>query len=647
MEASPTPCLILGTAGHIDHGKSTLVAALTGTDPDRLAEEKRRGITIELGFAQLHLPSGRTMGVVDVPGHERFVRQMIAGSSGIDVALLVIAADDGIMPQTIEHLRVLELLEIPACVVALTKSDLVDAEWLEFVTGEIRSFLSAGPFAACPIVAVSAEGRTGLVALTEAIDAVAAATTDTIHASNAARLPIDRVFTIKGAGTVVTGTLWSGTLAPEDTVELLPSHLTTRIRAVQVHGSDVSMATPGNRVALNLNAIKKTDIHPGDFLTAPDSIVPTDRFDATLHYLDGGKKTKPLQSGTRVHIAHGTREVTGRVLFMNGKNQLMPQQSAIAQIRLEEALPLSYRDHFIIRSYSPVTVIGGGMVLSAHPRRRTNLAEGEEALLAALQNGSEGEIVACSLALQRNPLTTAELARATGLDEGTAATCLQDAALAPDLTQLAEGVGAPRFILTKTLNRRVADITATLKTFHANNPSSTTISKSALQQLCNKMVTPECFDLLLAQAVAAHGAVIIEGQVSHPEAGAAAQHLEQQAASALLAAIKAAPLTPPSLQEAANSADIALPLARKAIASLEKQALVQRASKDIYFDTETIEGFKRACAASLAHDATGSVAQLKEAMGTSRKYAVPLLELFDAQGFTKRNGDGRSLNKTS
>ena len=276
--------VVLGTAGHIDHGKSTLVQALTGEDPDRLAEEKRRGITIELGFAQLELPDGSALGVVDVPGHERFVRQMIAGSTGIDLALLCIAADDGVMPQTEEHLAVLELLGIARCVVALTKRDLVDEEWAAFMADEVRGRLAGGPYADAAVVPVSARTGEGLDELRATL-AEAARGLVRAKDGSSARLPVDRAFSIKGSGTVVTGTLWSGQVAPGDELEVLPGGTRARVRSAQIHGQPVERAKAGNRVALNLAGVDTGEVRPGMLLAAPGTVEPTDRFDAWLTYL--------------------------------------------------------------------------------------------------------------------------------------------------------------------------------------------------------------------------------------------------------------------------------------------------------------------------------------------------------------------------
>jgi selenocysteine-specific elongation factor len=380
--ATPGQSLVLGTAGHIDHGKSTLVKALTGTDPDRLAEEQRRGITIELGFARLDLPSGRTLGIVDVPGHERFVRQMVAGATGIDMVLLVVAADDGVMPQTREHLAVVDLLGIGRGVVAITKADLADADWLALVADEVRGLLAETPLADAPIVPVSARTGEGLPALLEALDEVAGGTTSR-RLGAAARLPVDRVFTIGGAGTVVTGTLWSGRVKRDDQLEVLPGGVVARVRSVQVHGEPVDEAVAGQRVAVNVAGVEREDIERGDVLAAPGSLTVTDRFDARFVYL-GGLDGKPFASGARVHVHHGTREVLGRVLLMDEAEEIAAGESAWAQVRLEEPLAPRYEDRFIVRSYSPVYTIGGGVVLDVMPPRRTRLTQPERELLSAL-----------------------------------------------------------------------------------------------------------------------------------------------------------------------------------------------------------------------------------------------------------------------
>lgn len=636
------PDLVLGTAGHIDHGKSALVQALTGVDPDRLAEEKQRGITIELGFAQLTLPDGTAMGVVDVPGHERFVRQMIAGSTGIDVALLCIAADDGIMPQTEEHLAVLQLLAIPTCVVALTKCDLVDAEWVDFMASEIRGRLANTPYASAAIVPVSARTGAGLDALREAIQQAAYAT-KTRTATETLRLPVDRSFTIKGAGTVITGTLWSGCAQVGDEVEIMPAGTRTRIRGIQVHGKPVDTAAAGHRTALNLNAVSTDQVRPGDFICTPGTLVPTDHFDADITYLGMPGSDKPLESGTRVHVAHGTRECIGRVLLMDSVASIAPGQTLAAQIRTEEDIPVTYGDRFVIRSYSPVHVIGGGVVLRAHPKRTTNISSAEHELLAALRSDDATAAVKAAFDMAEFPVSAKEIARATGLPETTTS---------EQLTQLVEqraalplqasAAATPRFATKRMLQKLSGAIENALLKFHAANPTATGMAKDELRQACAPRCAPDAFDAVLAQTVAENRAVASDGLISHPQAGASARKLEEQNADALMSILANAGAKPPTVTELFEQANLAPKQGYKALGLLEKQGRAVKVNAEFYFGTEALSALEQAVRTKLSAG-PANAADLKDAMGTSRKYAIPLLEYFDNAGVTRRGGDMREL----
>lgn len=630
--------LVLGTAGHIDHGKSSLVLALTGTDPDRLAEEKKRGITIELGFARLDLGDGRSMGVVDVPGHERFVRQMIAGSTGIDVALLVVAADDGVMPQTVEHVAVLQTLGVSTCVVALTKTDLCEPDWIELVAEDVRSFLAGTPYAGAPIVPVSSRTGEGLEDVRSAL-AAACSRAVALHRAPEMRQPVDRVFTIRGAGTVVTGTLWSGTVRPGDTVEILPQGRRCRIRSVQMHDTPADEATAGNRVALNLVDVKTDEVRPGDFLAAPGLIEPTTRFDAHFTYLDTARSGKPLESGTRMHVAHGTREVLGRVLFADGLGKLAPGEGCHAQVRLEEPLPVSSGDRFIVRTYSPVFVAGGGRVLQAHPRARTNL-HGERAVLAALAAGDLQEAAAQALGQSPVPLTAAELARRFGMGEGEARALLQAEADAGR----ARLVGGSWYATPPLVRSSVSAIENALLAAHADDPAKAGLPKEELRRKCLPRVDAACFDALIEEAVAAKVAVVGGGLVGHPSAQGAARQLERDAAEALAGALAVHGLTPPPLDELAAEAGVDVPLARRALARLRDEGRAYRVSSELFYDGDAVASCRQAIAELLRSGGEGSIAGLKDVMGgISRKYAVPLLEAFDAEGFTVRNGNIRTL----
>ena len=636
--------LVLGTAGHIDHGKSSLILALTGTDPDRLSEEKQRGITIELGFARLSLDDGTTLGVVDVPGHEKFVRQMISGSTGIDMALLCIAADDGVMPQTTEHLAVLELLRIPTLVVALTKTDLVDGEWVEFMIDEVKGRLAGGPYESAEIVPVSSRTGEGLDDLKAALSR-AAKVTKRQKASDTARLPIDRVFTIKGAGTVITGTLWSGAVSTGDELEVLPSGRISRVRSIQIHGESVERAEAGHRVALNLNALSTDEVRPGDFLATPHTVTATDRFDADFTFLGLPSSDKPLESGARVHVSHGTREVIGRILRIGGGQPIERGERVYAQIRLDEELPVSWQDHFIVRSYSPVHVIGGGVVLRAHPKRSTTETPEKIALLDALRDGDGDRAAECAFNLEKAPVTCEGIVHAAGCTRKAAQSALELLEKSRKAVRLSSSqAGAVEYFTTpRYVQKMRSAIENALLAFHNENPTSTGISKEALRQKAAARLSADCFDALLADAQATKHAVVNGGEVCHPQAGAGAQALEKQAAEALLTALREADESPATLDEIFSNCKIEPALGRRAMASLEKAGEAMRVTKELAFAAEVLTHFEQAVRTRLADGASASAAELRDAMGTTRKYAIPLLEYFDDKGITRRSGDERVL----
>ena len=627
--------LVLGTAGHIDHGKSALVQALTGTDPDRLPEEKERGVTIELGFAQLSLPSGAVMGVVDVPGHERFVRQMVAGATGIDVVLLVVAADDGVMPQTREHLAIIDLLGIERGVVAITKSDLTDASWLGLVREDVARLIAGTSIKGAPVVAVSSRTGEGLDELREALDLVAGEA-ESRHADLPMRLPVDRVFTIAGAGTVVTGTLWSGRVRRDDPVEVFPSGRSGRVRGVQVHSSSVDAAVAGQRVALNIAGLDRDEVARGEVVAAPGSLSVTDRIDALLSYLPGNER--PLESGARVHVHHGTSEVVGRVLLMDEHPELGPGERAYAQLRLEQPLAPRYDDRFILRSYSPVLTIGGGVVLDALPPRRTHLKVGERALLDALA-GHDLTGAAIGLAASRGtPMTSDEVARALGLERSGVADDLNRS----DLQRFK--VGSETYYVTSEAFERLLSTTVTeLLAFHASNPKATGVASGALRDLVDRRIAPRVFDAVL-EIAASRGLVrLVGGRVRHPQAAAAALAEEDAALAAMGPLLREQGLAPGSVSELADAAGVDLAVARKALGTLAASGQVVRLGPDLHFATEAVDDARRRIVSFLSEHPTMLAREARDVLGTSRKYVVPLLEHFDSEGVTRREGDLRTL----
>ncbi|MCE5202807.1 MAG: selenocysteine-specific translation elongation factor [Actinomycetia bacterium] len=630
------PSLVLGTAGHIDHGKSALVRALTGTDPDRLPEEKERGVTIELGFARLELPSGRSMGVVDVPGHEKFVRQMVAGATGIDVVMLVIAADDGVMPQTREHLAIIDLLGVPRGVVALTKIDLVDREWIELVADDIRQLLAGTSIEGAPIVPVSSKTGEGLAELRAAIDEVAT-NAEARQSRMPARLPVDRVFTIAGAGTVVTGTLWSGSVARDDAVEVYPRGTRGRIRSLQVHGTQVERANAGNRVALNIAGLERDEIERGDIIAEPGSLTVADRFDAYVTYL--GSEQKPMKTGTRVHVHHGTREVLGRVLLMDAE-ALRPGERGYAQLRLEEPLAPRYDDRFIIRSYSPMWTIGGGVVLDVLPPRRTRLAPHERALLDALVSHDLAAAAVGLLASRALPMTVAQVAASLGLARSVVEGDLASASL------VRLNVGTETwFADPEAFETLLATLERELKAFHDSNPKATGIAALALRDRVDHRLDPKVFDALLAVAAERGIAVLADGEVRHPKAASSALAAEEAARAALVPLIAEQGLAPATVAELAETIGADPGLVRKALTKLVASGAVVRLGPDMHFDAGAVAAARQKIVDYLAEHGTILAKDARDLIGSSRKYIVPLLEYFDAQGVTKRDGDVRTLGK--
>jgi len=633
------PSLVLGTAGHIDHGKSTLVKALTGTDPDRLAEEKERGITIELGFARLNLPSGREMGVVDVPGHEKFVRQMVAGATGVDVVMLVVAADDGVMPQTREHLAIVDLLGVERGVVALTKADLADPEWIELVKADIEALLVGTGIEGAPIVPVSAKSGAGLPELLSALDEIAEETPSK-HANLPMRLPVDRVFTIAGAGTVVTGTMWSGKASRDDAVEIYPGGGRARIRGVQVHGEIVEAAHAGQRVAINVAGIEREAISRGDILAAPGTLAVTDRFDARFTYLGTPGDDRPFSSGARVHVNHGTREVLGRVLLMD-TSTLRPGESGLAQVRLEDPISPRYDDRFIVRSYSPVYTIGGGVVLDALPPRRTTLKVHERELLDALVAHDLSSASVGLLASRALPMSSAEVAAVLGVPRGVVADELNRAKL-----ERLKVSGETCFVTAEALEALLGATERELLAFHDANPKATGIATSALRDLVDNRLSPKAYDAVLELASSRSIVTVEAGQARHPKAASSALAAEADAEAKLLPLLARQGLAPETVAELAAEIGIDAGIARRVLGRLANDGRIVRVSSELHFSADAMAGARALLIAHLdAHPDGAATGDLRDALSVSRKYAIPLLEYFDAQGVTKRVGDVRVLRR--
>lgn len=634
--------IIIGTAGHIDHGKTTLVKALTGIDTDRLEEEKRRGITIDLGFAHLELaaPSGEKLrlGFVDVPGHERFVRNMLAGVGGIDLVLLVVAADESIKPQTREHFEICRLLSIPRGITVITKADMVDPDTLNVVKLEIEDFVrdSFLDTSRSPVVAVSALTGAGLDELKKEIARltveIPARDTETLF-----RLPVDRVFVMKGFGPVVTGTLVAGKVRKEEEVEVFPARRRVRVRGVQVHGSSTDQAIAGQRTALNLAGVQVEELARGMTLAPPDVLEPTQRIDVQLSLL---ASARPMKNRVRVHLHAFTVETIAGVTFhdgtLNEANELKPGSTAIARLRTASPILVLPGDHLILRQFSPVVTIGGAVVLDAFPLRRQK----REAILKFLQTMASGSLAERLLArIQRRAsegLTLADAVRETGLRPGV---------LKPVITALLQQkqvVQAGDFLLASTAFTAARERSvAILDAFHKANPLVAGISKEELREKLD--LHAAVLEALLGEMVRAKKLEVSGEQVKLAGRGVALKDDEAKAKQEIEEAFSSAGLKVPALKEVLASLPVDKVRAQKLVTLLLRDRVLVKLTDDLVFHQTAIQGLRQILADYKIKSQKIDVPTFKDLTGISRKYAIPLLEYLDRERVTRRVGDERVI----
>lgn len=635
---------VIGTAGHVDHGKSTLVQTLTGIDPDRLAEEKARQMTIDLGFAWFTLPDGEAVGVVDVPGHIDFIKNMLAGVGGIDAALLVVAADEGIMPQTREHLAILDLLAVPAGVVALTKADLVadDPEWLTLVQAEVADALAGTSLAAAPIVPVSAATGQGLPELVAALQDVLRQAPPRPDLGRP-RLAIDRAFTIAGFGTVVTGTLVDGRLAVGQEVEIVPGGLRGRIRGLQTHKRKIEVAVPGSRVAVNVSGISKEQVHRGQVLCLPGSLEPTVLVDVRVRVLVDAPQA--LRHNQPVDFFCGAAEV-GAYLRLLDAEALPPGGEGWAQLRLDEPVAVARRDRFILRQASPSRTLAGGVVVNPYPGRRWRRFRPEVAMsLAALHSGEPAQLLEEALA-RLEPASLAALAAAGGLSLEAAQAALNELASAGKALTLDREPSAagPQTVIStagwQSLRERLRE---TLAAYHRQYPLRAGMPREELKSRLQGRHRPwslSLFSDVLAAAVR-EGVAAEEGNlVRLPDHVAQLSEAQQAAVDRLLAAFAANPTAPPSVAEstAAVGADV--------LAWLVETGRLVQVSPEVVFEAEAYRRMVQGVVERLQAQGRITVAEARDMFGTSRKYVLALLEHLDAQRITRRVGDERVLRRT-
>lgn len=651
--------LILGTAGHIDHGKSSLIKRLSGLDPDRLSQEKERGITIELGFAEFTTKSGHHYGIVDVPGHERFVRQMVAGASGIDVALLIIAADDGVMVQTREHLAILELLGVERLIVVLTKIDLVDKDWLELVELDVAEFITESVFGVesegfepstlnVPILKVSNETGEGFDELMSTLDKIA---TQILREKKkeqlgVVRLPVDRVFSISGAGTVVTGTLWSGELKEDDSLEAVFSKKTFRARSIQIHGKQIKKAVRANRVAVNLAGAQKSDLDRGEMLATPGLIFPSTTLNVEFFYKghdylkSGEAKSRPFKSGSIVQVHHGTSETRASVHLFKEKT-LSPGQKAFAQLRLEEPFAALYQDRFVVRQTSPAITIGGGVILDADARRQARLGQKEEELLSTLVNHKVDEAVTLLLDVSRTPITSQDVANKLGVSRATVADILNRSN-----TKTVRVDKTPYFMTPDFYTNTKSSIEALLLALYDEHTDAPDFSRAVLKNAVDAEMKQEVFDAILDEAATELPIEIKRDRVSHKQAASAVAAQDEELKATIYKMLDEQGLAVMNVKELAAATKQSDKTIMRLCGALREEGKLVRIAGEFHFVPRHIETAQKALVEALKNGTEANpvlTSDLRDLLGISRKYAIPLLEHFDAQGISKRAGEGRVL----
>jgi selenocysteine-specific elongation factor len=639
---------VIGTAGHVDHGKSTLVHALTGIDPDRLREEKEREMTIDLGFAWLTLPSGERVGIVDVPGHKDFIKNMLAGVGGIDAALFVVAADEGVMPQTREHLDILDLLQVRGGVVALTKTDMVDDEdWLELVEADLLEVLEGTVLADAPIVRCSARTGEGLSALLEALDRYLTTSAPRRNISRP-RLPVDRVFTIAGFGTVVTGTLSDGSLATGQEVEVQPTGLKARIRGLQTHKQKIEQAVPGSRVAINLTGVSIDEISRGDVVTTPGWLRPTTLVDCFLRYLPDAPN--PLKHNAVVDFFSGAAETPARLRLLD-KEIVNPGEQAWVQIRLENPIPLVKGDRFIIRQPSPSVTIGGGMVVNPFPGRRHHRFRPQVIeRLETLVHGTPEEILVQDLE-RRQPCEVRELLAKSTLGRQPAREALQNLIeegqvlpVAPNHGGSASGAPAwsdSSYLITRSgwgaVRERVEGL---LGDYHQQFPLRAGMLREEVKSRLGRHIpdlTPRLFNEIVARAREEGWLAEVGSAIQLASHQVTLTPRQQQAVDYLLYTFRQEPYTPPSVAQCEEQ------LGSELLNALIEQGQMIKLSEDVIFLTETYEVMRDRIIAHLKEHGSLTVAQVRDMFGTSRKYVLALVGYLDEQRITRRVGDERVL----
>jgi selenocysteine-specific elongation factor len=631
--------VIIGTAGHIDHGKTTLIKALTGRNTDRLKEEKERGISIDLGFTYFDLPSGKRAGIIDVPGHEKFIKNMLAGIGGIDIVVLVVAADEGIMPQTKEHLNILKLLKVKKGIIVLTKIDMVDSEWLEMISDQVHLEVADTFLEEAKIIPVSSIKGDGLKNLIAEIDKLAEVVEQKDISANF-RLPIDRVFTVAGFGTVVTGTLISGIIKEGDKIELYPSNLQSRIRSIQVHEKSVKEAEAGQRVAVNIANVKVEEVLRGNVLAKPDSMEPTMMIDAKMEMLDDSLMT--IDNRDRLRLYHGTSEIMCRVVLLD-RDELKPGESAFVQLRLEEKIACQKSDRFVIRFYSPMITIAGGTILDPNPPKRKRFREDVMEELIIKEKGDPIEVVEQFLLQSSDKFyEKKEMIKQLGLINDSFKNIievLKDKSLAVEFKQGEDSYYAH----ARYLNVVGVQLEKLLDQFHSKNPLKAGISKEEIKSKLFEAVKPRLYDAILDYYVQ-NNYIKLENQfVAKADFKVVFSENQSKMKDFLLNVYSENKYNPPKFSDILGSSKFDKNQIQMVYNALINMGYLVRIEDDIAFVKDAYNQGIQSVKAHIVQNGSIQLGEFRDLLGTSRKYAMALLDNFDQQKITKRVEDKRIL----
>lgn len=626
--------IIIGTAGHIDHGKTTLIKALTGRNTDRWEEEQRRGITIDLGFTYFDLKSGDRVGIIDVPGHEKFINNMVAGVVGMDLVMLVVAADEGIMPQTREHMDILGELGIEKSILVLNKCDLVDEEWLELVEEEIQEELEGTFLENAPVVKVSAATGQGIPELIETIERLTAAEVVEKDIHTIPRLPIDRVFSLSGFGTIITGTLLAGTICKEDTLQMYPIGKECKIRSIQVHGENVEKCYAGQRVAINISNLKKSEIHRGCVLAPPNNMKNTMLLDVKMNILPSSMRI--LTNHTRLHLFTGTSEILCRAVLLD-KDEIGPGESGYVQLRLEEEIALRRGDKFIVRFYSPMETIGGGVVLEPNPTKKKRFHEETIEELKRKESGSTEDIIEMHIKNSKDTmLTVAELAKMTALSSDE---------VKQDAESLEERGIIKIFHMKKdsyTWHREndkalQEDMAKTLQEYHRKHLYRYGMQKAEIHMTFLKKVKPNVFDLYL-ESLVEEGVMKRRNEfLSLPQHEIVKDEVYQKVESKLLTTFEKAGLDFTKVSEV-DFGTVPFETVEDILLLLMEEKKIVKLGEELYTLTSYIEHSKEIICSMFKEKDLITMAEIRDALETSRKNAKLIVEYMDSIKITKRNG---------